>query len=123
MTSRVKIKPEAEFDEREREIVEVDGRSIGVIRHDGDFYALSNTCLHDCGPVCTGRVHERMTGEFVETGRPIEWSHDEDEIVISCPWHGWTYDVESGVHLGDESIQLPVYEVEVEDGIVYVILD
>ncbi|QIO24919.1 Rieske 2Fe-2S domain-containing protein [Haloarcula sp. JP-L23] len=123
MSGRVEVKPEAEFDEGDHEIIEANGRSIGVIRYGGEFYALSNTCLHDCGPVCTGRVHEKMTGEHEEPGQPLNWYHDEDEVVISCPWHGWTYDVESGKHIGDDSIQLPTYDVIVKDGMVYVETD
>ena len=38
----------------ERKIVQVDGLSIGVFHHKGDWYALRNSCLHRGGPVATG---------------------------------------------------------------------
>ncbi|WP_144905989.1 Rieske (2Fe-2S) protein [Halobellus captivus] len=123
MSEKVEVKPVAEFEDGDREILTVNGKSIGVIQYDGNFYALSNTCLHDCGPVCTGRVHEKMDGEYTGTGKPLDWSHNEDEIVISCPWHGWTYDLETGEHLATDDIQLPTYEVEIEDGDVYIIVE
>ena len=53
----------------ERKIVEVEGRSIGVFNVHGAFYALRNSCPHQGGPLCLGRI-KGMTlpsapGEYV----------------------------------------------------------
>ncbi len=37
-------------------IVEVAGRSIGVFNVGGEFFALRNSCPHQGGPLCAGRV-------------------------------------------------------------------
>lgn len=87
----------------------------------GEFYARS--ILQDGGPVCTECVHEKMDGEFVDVRDSLDWFHDEDEIVISCPWHGWTYNLETGTHLVADDIQFPTYDVEIDDGIVYLVPD
>ncbi|WP_436348730.1 Rieske (2Fe-2S) protein [Natronorubrum sp. FCH18a] len=50
----------------------------------------------------------------------VEKEYVDDESIISCPWHGWSYDLESGGQLADDDIVLPTYDVVVDDGIVYV---
>ena len=36
--------------------------------------------------------------------------------VLTCPWHGWQYDVRTGLNEFDHAIELRTYEVRVEDG-------
>jgi nitrite reductase/ring-hydroxylating ferredoxin subunit len=83
-----------EIPEGERKIVQVDGISIGVFHHKGDWYALRNSCLHRGGPVATGKLIE-------------------DQII--CPWHGYTYEVTSGRLIMDPSARLEMYPVSIED--------
>jgi 3-phenylpropionate/trans-cinnamate dioxygenase ferredoxin component len=59
----------------------------------GDFYAVQPACLHLHGPL----------GEGCLQG---QWLH--------CPWHGWTYDVRTGLNDFDHTIQLETFEVRVE---------
>jgi nitrite reductase/ring-hydroxylating ferredoxin subunit len=40
--------------------------------------------------------------------------------VVRCPWHGWRFDVRTGESLQSDRWKAPTYEVEVEDGEVYV---
>jgi nitrite reductase/ring-hydroxylating ferredoxin subunit/hemoglobin-like flavoprotein len=81
--------------EGERQIVEVQGVSIGIFHHKGRWYALRNSCLHRGGPVCAG---------------PLKG----DALV--CPWHGYQYNVTNGELLLDPSAHLETYPVEVRDG-------
>ncbi len=53
---RVTIAGAVEIPDGERKIVQVDGLSIGVFHHNGQWYALRNSCLHRGGPVCTGTL-------------------------------------------------------------------
>ena len=39
-----------------------------------------------------------------------------DGCVLTCPWHGWQYDVRTGENEFDRAIQLRTYEVEVAEG-------
>jgi nitrite reductase/ring-hydroxylating ferredoxin subunit/hemoglobin-like flavoprotein len=80
--------------EGERKIVNVDGISIGIFHHNGNWYALHNSCLHRGGPVCTGPLN----GD-----------------VIECPWHGFQYDVRDGHLLTDPKSHLDTFRVSVED--------
>lgn len=115
----VRVKPTDAFDDGDHELVDVDGVEVGVIRADDEFYAFRNTCPHDGGPVCKGNVSKKLVGEFVEPGERIE-KQFVDEMIISCPWHGWSFDLETGENLADDNIVLPSYNVVVKDGVVFV---
>jgi 3-phenylpropionate/trans-cinnamate dioxygenase ferredoxin component len=83
----------------ERKIVRVDGLSIGIFHHKGDFYALHNSCLHRGGPVCTGRL---------------------EGDVLTCPWHGFQYNVTNAQLLIDPNASLDHYPVTLRDGEVHI---
>lgn len=117
--SLVEVGPADDFADGDHEIVRVGRAEVGVIRADGEFYALRNRCPHDGGPVCEGRVQRKLVGEFTGPGERVD-QHYSDDCIVSCPWHGWSFDLETGTHIGDDSIVLPTYDVVVEDGIVYV---
>jgi nitrite reductase/ring-hydroxylating ferredoxin subunit len=40
----------------ERRIVSIGKLEIGIFNVDGRYYALPNVCLHQFGPLCTGRI-------------------------------------------------------------------
>jgi nitrite reductase/ring-hydroxylating ferredoxin subunit/hemoglobin-like flavoprotein len=81
--------------EGSRKIVQVEDLSIGVFHHKGQWYALHNSCLHRGGPVCTGVL---------------------DGDTITCPWHGYQYNLPDGRLLLDEDATLPMYPVEIVGG-------
>lgn len=88
-----------EIPEGERKIIQVGATSIGVLRHEGKWIAMRNSCLHRGGPVLTGCIEGN---------------------VITCPWHGFQYDVMTGELLVDPSAKLDRFEVTIRDGIVHV---
>ena len=103
----------------ERVHVTMDGTVVGVLNIDGEYYAIQNECAHQSGPICQGKVHPELIGEFVEPGERVR-EYPGDRIVIACPWHGWEYDLQTGSHLGVPDIAIKAYDVVVEDGIIYV---
>ena len=70
-------------------------REITLARVDGEFYATQAHCLHLQGPLGDGRLEDH---------------------VLTCPWHGWQYDVRTGQNEFDLAIQLRTYDVQVDDG-------
>ncbi len=96
---RVAVGPVDSIPEGERKIVDAEGHSVGVFHHNGRWYALSNSCLHRGGPVCTGTL---------------------EGDVITCPWHGYQYDITTGELLLDHATCLPTYKVTIEQDQVYV---
>ena len=73
--------------------VAVNGKDIALYNVGGKIYATDNTCLHQGGPL----------GEGILEGE-----------VISCPWHMWEYNVCTGEKVGNSSIKLATYPVEVD---------
>ncbi len=78
----------------------VAGRPVAVFNVGGAFYATDNTCLHRGGPV----------GEGVLEGP-----------VVTCPLHGWRYDVRTGQSFTNPAARLRTYRVVVEGGDVLVV--
>nr|WP_245332929.1 Rieske 2Fe-2S domain-containing protein [Halarchaeum solikamskense] len=109
-----------EFEDGDRAFVDVDGVEVGVLHVEGEYYALRNYCMHDGGPVCEGETQRKLVGEFEEPGKRVDKSYTDEECIVSCPWHGWSYDLDSGEHLADSDIILPTWNTVVEDGTVYV---
>lgn len=96
---RVAVGPTSSIADGERKIIEAEGQSIGVFHLGKQWYAVGNSCLHRGGPVCTGTV---------------------EGTTITCPWHGYQYDLTTGQLLLDHSSSLPTYKVSIEEDQVYV---
>jgi nitrite reductase/ring-hydroxylating ferredoxin subunit len=103
--------------ENERLIVEVKGTEIAVFHTDGDYHAVLNYCVHQSGPLCEGALSGKMVAEPPE----FDWEYDDEPRVVTCPWHNWKFDIQTGENVQDSSYRVPTFETEVEDGDVYVI--
>jgi nitrite reductase/ring-hydroxylating ferredoxin subunit len=68
---------------------------IALARIGDEFYAVQGACLHLEGPLGDGRLEDH---------------------VLTCPWHGWQYDLRTGRNEFDLAIQLRTYDVRVENG-------
>ncbi len=55
----------------------VDGYVIALFNIDGTFYALDGVCPHQGGPLGRGEL---------------------EGCIVTCPWHGWQFDVRTGRH-------------------------
>ncbi len=99
-----------------RAIVELGGRSIGVLNVDGTFYALGNRCPHHGAPLCEGVVKGTM-----DDTAPHEYRYGRHNEFIVCPWHGYEFALRTGRPLVDlGSVRARTYRVQVEDGSVVV---
>lgn len=120
MSERIEIAAEEAFEAGESRQVETDsGIPIGVYNVDGEYYALLNKCLHQNGPLCEGDVEREVVGEWNGPGERTRERY-ADRYVVKCPWHGWEYDIETGQLLGDDAMQVPTFDVTVDNGSVYV---
>jgi nitrite reductase (NADH) small subunit len=68
-------------------------RIVALYNVDGQLYALDGVCPHQGGPL----------GKGVLAGS-----------VVTCPWHGWQFDVTSGCHSLNPRIVQPRLVVRVE---------
>lgn len=105
-----------ELEEATPLIVEIAGRSIGLIRANGLIYAVRNVCPHKRAPICRGQVRGTMLPSAPDT-----FVFGKENQVLQCPWHGWEFDLETGFALaGDEGAKLTRYRTSVENGVVFV---
>jgi len=100
-------------------IVTVEGKEIGVIRHDDRHYAYLNRCAHQGGPACEGVRMWGVIDDVDENGVYRGQKYDETDMHIVCPWHGYEYHLRDGVNVCDPKIRLKKYEVIERDGHVY----
>ena len=111
----------ADFKDGERRILFVGDNEIGVFRHQGEFYAYSNFCLHQGGPACEGltiaKVEERLRPDKTSTG--LHFS--ESEMHFVCPWHGMEYDMKTGECVSDRRLKLKKYQIIRKGDEVYVL--
>lgn len=105
-----------QLQEGNRVIVDIDGREIAVFKIGDEFHALLNYCVHQGGPGCEGRIAGTLIEE--EDG---SLGYDRKNEVVSCPWHGWEYDIETGEHLANPQYRIPSYEVVESDGRLYIV--
>ena len=88
---RVVVGRVADFQNGDRKIVDVNGKSVGIFRVDDQFYAIRNRCPHQWGPLCLGDFAPRA----VSSG-PGDVHMDDGPPLLACPWHGWEYDLATG---------------------------
>lgn len=118
MVTRHKVADEDQLStDGSRVIVDVEGVEIAVVRFDGEYYALANHCIHQGGPLCEGDV----TGLTTVGEDGWEWDYDPAQKYVRCPWHGWIFDVTTGENVDADRYVTPTYDVEVEDGELFVV--
>jgi nitrite reductase (NADH) small subunit len=120
--ARVHVGGESELPDGERWLVQAGGTTIGVFRVGDSWIAYENTCPHSGGPVCEGFVKPSIKAVVDEGGRLLTETTDETQLRLSCPWHGWDFDLRTGVAIGDPQRRLRPVAVEVDDGDVYVVV-
>lgn len=92
-------------------IVEVEGRSVGLYKLNGEFYALHNYCPHQGAELCKGRV----CGTTLPSG-VYEYKFGRQGEIVRCPWHGWEFDIRSGISLHSEKVRVKAYPLEIQEG-------
>jgi nitrite reductase/ring-hydroxylating ferredoxin subunit len=95
----IRVGPLAEV--RQKGIVVVRGadRPVAVFAHDGRVEAVDNRCPHLGFPLHRGSVQDG---------------------ILTCPWHHARFDLASGCAFDLWADDVPAYDVEVRDGVVYV---
>ena len=71
----------------------VAGRVIALFNVNGEFHAMDGICPHAGGPLGEGQLEGN---------------------VVTCPWHGWQFDVSTGQHCLNSTLQHERFEVTVD---------
>jgi methionine sulfoxide reductase heme-binding subunit len=80
-------------------IVALSGERVAVFRYDGNISAISNVCQHQNGPLGEGRIIDGC---------------------VTCPWHGYQYQPETGAAPSPFKEKIPTFRVKVVEGRVFV---
>ena len=72
--------------------VTVNDRWVGLFNLNGEYHALDNVCLHRGGPLSDGAIAG---------------------CLVTCPWHGWQYDLASGTLVQDPTVAVTRHETRV----------
>jgi len=99
MANFVKVADVSDVPPGSGKCIEANGKQIALFNVGGSFHAIDNTCLHRGGPLGEGELEGN---------------------IVTGPWHGWQYDVTTGVNTMDDSERVERYEVMVEGGAVLV---
>ncbi len=74
-------------------VAEVNGKALAVFNVGGQFHVIDNTCVHRGGPLGEGELEAN---------------------VVTCPWHGWQFNVTTGACVNNPSAQVQIYPVRVD---------
>ncbi|WP_299450168.1 Rieske (2Fe-2S) protein [uncultured Pigmentiphaga sp.] len=108
-----------ELREGERRIVEVGGRTYGIFRIDGQLRAYLNECPHQGGPVCEGLLIHKVVEVLDDQRRHIADTFDTNSLNIVCAYHGWEFDIRTGLSSDDGLFRLRRIKAFEEDGKIY----
>ena len=95
MSTFVRVGSRGDFAPGRGRAVTVAGRTLALLREGDRFIAVADACPHMGASLADGRV---------------------EDGVVTCPWHGWRYDLGSGAGLPPARpwARVPVFEVKVE---------
>lgn len=74
-------------------VIEQGGISVAIFNISGNFHAMNGLCPHQGGPLGEGLV---------------------DGHIVTCPWHGWQFDITTGESPLSSTVTQPCYELKVE---------
>jgi nitrite reductase/ring-hydroxylating ferredoxin subunit len=95
----VRVADADELREESPQIVQANGRSIGLFFHEGEFHAVDNRCPHMGFPLTKGSV---------------------EDGILTCHWHHARFELNCGDTFDPFADDVQTYPVEVRDGEVYV---
>ncbi|XP_074655426.1 Rieske domain-containing protein-like [Tubulanus polymorphus] len=73
---------------------------VVLFHYNGLFHAMQNSCQHMGGPLSQATDIEEIDGQ----------------PTISCPWHGYKYNIKTGISLVCDELRQETFEVLVDRG-------
>jgi 3-phenylpropionate/trans-cinnamate dioxygenase ferredoxin subunit len=99
MTEFIKVAKTSDLAPGEKMLVEYEDEDVGLFNIEGQFYAISDVCTHDGGPLVEGKL-------------------DGDEVI--CPRHGARFNVKTGRQTMPAFAPVPLYTVKIEGDDIYI---
>lgn len=121
----------SEIPNNSRAFYTIDGENIAILNVNERLYAIRNSCPHMGGPLGEGKIlrkpskAEPFVSSFREfapdTGvieKPVSAADENALPTISCPLHGWEFDLAEGTPVFPAKRAMKTYAVWVEDGLI-----
>jgi nitrite reductase/ring-hydroxylating ferredoxin subunit len=105
----------SDFSDPGRKIVGLEGFEVAVFKLDGEFFAYLNHCPHMGGPACQGKMIAKIE-EIIADDRTSHGMAFSTKLHVICPWHGFEFDIRTGVHPGNSRARLRKISVTVSSG-------
>jgi nitrite reductase (NADH) small subunit len=93
MPDLVKVAAKKDIPAGTGKVVRARDKDIALFQVQGQIYAVDNNCPHRAGPLGEGTLEGN---------------------VITCPWHGWQFDVTDGQLVRNSSVKAVCYPVKVQ---------
>jgi nitrite reductase (NADH) small subunit len=113
---------EDEIAEGGRKVVVANGQVIGLFRIDDRIIAWRNSCPHRGGPVCQGGFFNKVEEETAPDGTTGLLRFHPSDVHLVCPWHGYEYDLRTGVNPNQPALRLSAVETRTRDGNVFLVI-
>ena len=81
--------------EGEARMVQAADKLIAVFCHEGQYFAIDDTCPH---------MGDSLSRGYVEKG------------IVTCPWHAWRFRLSDGAWADNPRIKIGCYPIRVMDG-------
>ena len=99
MPAKTKVATVTDVAPGECKTFDIGGTKIVLYNAGGTFYATSNTCVHQGGPLGDGLF---------------------DGSVVTCPWHAWQFDVATGDAVFNPGVKIDCFPVHVDGDEIFV---
>ena len=93
----IKVCSLSELPNKSQKIVPLGPHKVALFHFNNEISAIANACLHKAGPLGLGLVENKYDG-----------------LYVTCPWHGWEYNIKTGSAPPGYKDQQAVFEVKVE---------
>ncbi|KAA5541413.1 Rieske (2Fe-2S) protein [Roseiconus nitratireducens] len=87
--------------------VVLEGNIIALFNVQDVPYALDGLCAHQGGPIAKGQISET----------------DRKQPCVTCPWHGWQYELATGIQTVNRQPLQRTFPVRERDGRIEIRLD
>jgi nitrite reductase (NADH) small subunit len=95
----VKVGEVGDLSPGEGKVVDAGGKEVALFNVGGTLYAIGNSCAHRGGPLAEGKVNG---------------------TTVTCNWHGWTFDLPSGISPLNPVAKVPSYRVDMQGKDIFV---
>ena len=99
MSNWIRIGAVADFPVGEPRELVVEGTIVALFNVNGELFALDGICPHQGGPLGKGHL---------------------SDCIVTCPWHGFQFNVRNGQHQSSAQLRQPCFPVKVEAESVYI---